>query len=107
MSTPATQGLSLSIVHCPVLGIDVGTSSSKISFISNKGTTVEIVQNEINNRATPTLVTFTSKRRLEGDQAQSLVKSNLKNSIRCYRHLIGGAGSASDRQLQIEKFWSL
>lgn len=105
MATPATQGLSLSIVHCPVLGIDVGTSSSKISFISNKGTTVEIVQNEINNRATPTLVGFTGKRRLEGDQAQSLVKSNLKNSIRAYRHLLGAGAGAE--QLEVEQFWSL
>ena len=41
------SNLVAATVRCPVLGIDVGTSSSKISFISNKGTTVEIVQNEI------------------------------------------------------------
>lgn len=69
------------------------------------GTTVEIVQNEVNNRATPTLISFTQRQRLEGDQAQALIKSNLKNTVRYFKHLL--AAKFSSARTETEKFWSL
>eukprot|EP00392_Amoebophrya_sp_AT5.2_P006253 g6263.t1 len=89
----------------PVLGIDIGSSSSKVAFISERGTTVEIVQNEVNLRQTPTVVGFTHKQRLEGDAAQSLIKSNLKNSVRYFKHLLGK--DVPSEVFEQEHFWSL
>ncbi|CAD7928455.1 unnamed protein product [Amoebophrya sp. A25] len=89
----------------PILGIDIGSSSCKVAFISEKGTTVEIVQNEVNSRVTPTVVGFTRKQRLEGDGAQSLIKSNMKNSVRNFKHLLGR--QRDDAALKDEEFWSL
>jgi molecular chaperone DnaK (HSP70) len=63
----------------PVLGIDIGNSTSKVAFISDKGT-VEIVQNEVTQRLNPTVVTFTDRQRVEGESAQSLMKGNFKNT---------------------------
>ncbi|CAD7927945.1 unnamed protein product [Amoebophrya sp. A120] len=107
----------------PILGIDIGSSTAKVAFISERGTTVEIVQNEVNNRATPSVIGFTNTQRLEGDKAHGLIKSNLKNSVRYFKHLLqlpssseisnagaaaGGAASSADSMLlKNEEFWSL
>ncbi len=89
----------------PILGIDVGTSSSKIAYIKPQGTTVEIVQNEVNNRTSPSVVGFTKRQRLEADGAQSLIKSNLRNTVRYFKHVL--CKKFSDPEIENEQWWAL
>lgn len=85
-----------------VIGIDLGAADSYVSFVG-KGV-VDIVQNEVSKRATPTLVGFTSRERLLGDSALAQIKSNAKNTCRNFKHLLGRKVDAPD--LEIEHFWS-
>mmetsp|Transcript_16571 Transcript_16571/g.43554 ORF Transcript_16571/g.43554 Transcript_16571/m.43554 type:complete len:811 (+) Transcript_16571:1-2433(+) len=85
-----------------VIGIDFGSADSYVGFIS-KGT-VEITQNEVSQRKTPTLVGFTDKERLLGDQALSLIKSNTKNTCRNFKHLLGERWNSP--VVEVEHFWS-
>merc|ERR1719387_2511389 len=57
---------------------------------------VDVVQNEVSNRKTPTMVGFDDRERLLGDTAQTKVKSNLKNTVRNFRHLMGPMSMCKD-----------
>mmetsp|Transcript_81067 Transcript_81067/g.169278 ORF Transcript_81067/g.169278 Transcript_81067/m.169278 type:complete len:802 (-) Transcript_81067:353-2758(-) len=85
-----------------VIGIDLGSADSYVGFIS-KGT-VEIVQNEVSQRKTPSLVGFTDRERLLGDQALSQIKSNVKNTCRNFKHLLGETYGSPG--VEVEHFWS-
>jgi len=85
-----------------VIGIDLGAQDSYVAFVG-KGI-VDIVQNEVSKRATPSLVGFTDRERLLGDPALSLIRSNAKNSCRNFKHLLGRDVSAPD--IATEHFWS-
>lgn len=85
-----------------VIGIDIGADTSFVSFVG-KGV-VDLVQNEVSKRATPSLVGFTDRERLLGDACLAQIKSNAKNSCRNFKHLLGRALDAPD--LEVEKFWS-
>ena len=86
-----------------VVGIDLGVADSIIAYVGKA--MVDIVQNEVSQRKTPTIVGFNDKDRLLGDAAQTVIKSNLKNSCRNFRHLIKVALESED--VEKEKFWSL
>jgi len=85
-----------------VIGIDFGSTKSIVSFVG-KGI-VDMVQNEVSNRATPSLVGFTDRERLLGDTALSQIRSNAKNTCRNAKHLLGRTVDAPD--LEKEVFWS-
>eukprot|EP00929_Paragymnodinium_shiwhaense_P013915 TRINITY_DN121762_c0_g1_i1.p1 TRINITY_DN121762_c0_g1~~TRINITY_DN121762_c0_g1_i1.p1 ORF type:complete len:954 (-),score=355.57 TRINITY_DN121762_c0_g1_i1:294-3155(-) len=85
-----------------VIGIDLGASDSYVAFVG-KGI-VDIVQNEVSKRATPSLVGFLDKERLLGDSALSMIRSNAKNTCRNFKHLLGRDVDAKD--VAIENFWS-
>mmetsp|Transcript_77890 Transcript_77890/g.225274 ORF Transcript_77890/g.225274 Transcript_77890/m.225274 type:complete len:902 (-) Transcript_77890:92-2797(-) len=85
-----------------VAGIDLGAADSYVAFVG-KGI-VDIVQNEVSKRATPTIVAFTEKERLMGDAALALIRSNAKNTCRNFKHLLGRKLEAPD--LKLEHFWS-
>jgi len=86
-----------------VIGIDLGASSSLVAYVG-KGV-VDLVQNEVSNRATPSLVGFTDRERLLGDSALAQIRSNAKNTCRNFKHLLGRDVSASD--IEKEHFWSM
>ena len=65
------------------------------------------MQNEVNNRATPTLVGFGKKQRVEGDAAQSVIKSNLKNTVRYFNHLLARVFSRDKEAIDAQSIWSL
>lgn len=90
------------VTKSAVIGIDIGASESFVAYVG-KGI-VDLVQNEVSKRATPTLVGFTDRERLLGDTALSQIRSNAKNTCRNYKHLLGRPLAAPD--LQIEHFWS-
>lgn len=90
------------VTKSAVIGIDIGASESLVAYVG-KGI-VDIVQNEVSKRATPTLVGFTDRERLLGDTALSMIKSNAKNTCRNFKHLLGRPIDAPD--LEKEHFWS-
>ncbi|GAW78924.1 heat shock protein 110 [Plasmodium gonderi] len=90
-----------------VLGIDIGNENSVVAAI-NKGA-INIVRNDVSERLTPTLVAFTEKERLIGDNALAKVKSNFRNTCRNIKNLIGMlAEQASDDDVEVsESFGNL
>jgi len=85
-----------------VIGIDIGASESFVAFVG-KGI-VDLVQNEVSKRATPSLVGFTDRERILGDSALANIKSNAKNTCRNFKHLLGRPVDAAD--IEKEHFWS-
>jgi len=85
-----------------VIGIDLGASVSLVAYVG-KGI-VDLVQNEVSNRATPSIVGFTDRERLLGDSALAQIRSNAKNSCRNSKHLLAKDVSAPD--VEAEHFWS-
>jgi len=65
---------------------------------------VDICQNEVSKRETPSLVGFTDRERLLGDPALAQIKSNAKNTCRNFKHLLGQR--LDTPQVEAEKFWS-
>jgi len=85
-----------------VIGIDIGASESLVAYVG-KGI-VDLVQNEVSRRATPSLVGFTDRERLLGDTALASIKSNAKNTCRNFKHLLGRPSTSPE--LEKEHFWS-
>ncbi|KAF1850549.1 heat shock protein Hsp88 [Cucurbitaria berberidis CBS 394.84] len=82
-----------------VVGVDLGTLSSKIAVARNRG--VDVIANEVSNRATPSLVGFGPKSRYLGETAKNQEVSNLKNTVSSFVRLAGR--SLSDPDVQIEQ----
>ncbi|KAF5346723.1 hypothetical protein D9756_010386 [Leucocoprinus leucothites] len=70
-----------------VVGVDFGTLHSKIGVARHRG--IDIITNEVSNRATPSLVAFGPKQRAIGESAKSQETSNFKNTIGSLKRLIG------------------
>mmetsp|Transcript_42470 Transcript_42470/g.99652 ORF Transcript_42470/g.99652 Transcript_42470/m.99652 type:complete len:833 (-) Transcript_42470:68-2566(-) len=90
------------VTKSAVVGIDIGAHTSYVAYVG-KGV-VDLVQNEVSQRATSSLVGFTQRERLLGDAALAQVKSNSKNSCRNFKHLLGRKVDSDD--VQKEHFWS-
>ncbi|KAF8840895.1 HSP70-domain-containing protein [Paxillus ammoniavirescens] len=82
-----------------VVGIDFGTLHSKIGVARNRG--IDIIVNEVSNRATPSLVAFGPKQRAIGEPAKTQETSNFRNTIGCLKRLIGR--TIQDPDLDVEK----
>ncbi|RDW79749.1 putative heat shock protein Hsp88 [Coleophoma cylindrospora] len=81
-----------------VVGVDFGTLNTVIAVARNRG--VDVIANEVSNRATPSLVGFGPKSRYLGEPAKTQEISNLKNTVGNLKRLAGRA--LSDPELQIE-----
>jgi len=82
-----------------VVGIDLGSQTTKIGVARNKG--IDIITNETSNRATPSLVGFGPKSRYLGENAKTQEISNLKNTISSLTRLAGR--SFKDPDMAIEQ----
>ncbi|SLM33426.1 hsp88-like protein [Lasallia pustulata] len=82
-----------------VVGADLGTLNTVIAVARNRG--VDVITNEVSNRATPTLVGFGPKSRYLGEPAKTQEISNLKNTVGSLKRLAGR--SIKDPDVQIEQ----
>ncbi|KXJ92340.1 hsp70-like protein [Microdochium bolleyi] len=82
-----------------VVGVDFGTLNTVIAVARNRG--VDVITNEVSNRATPSLVGFGPKSRYLGEPAKTQEISNLKNTVGCLKRLAGR--SLKDPDVQIEQ----
>jgi len=82
-----------------VVGLDFGTQNAVIAVARNKG--VDVITNEVSNRATPSLVGFGPKNRYLGEAAKTQEVSNLKNTVGSLTRLVGR--SLNDPDVQIEQ----
>ncbi|KAL8712045.1 MAG: hypothetical protein Q9220_003741 [cf. Caloplaca sp. 1 TL-2023] len=82
-----------------VVGVDFGTQNTVIAVARNRG--VDVITNEVSNRATPSLVGFGPKSRYLGETAKTQEISNLKNTVSSLKRLAGR--SLNDPDIQIEK----
>lgn len=82
-----------------VVGVDFGTLSTVIAVARNRG--VDVITNEVSNRATPSLVGFGPKSRYIGEPAKNQEISNLKNTVSSLKRLAGR--SFSDPDVAIEQ----
>ena len=78
---------------------DFGTQNAVIAVARNKG--VDVITNEVSNRATPSLVGFGPKSRYLGEAAKTQEVSNLKNTVGSLTRL--GGRTISDPDVQIEQ----
>ncbi|KAK2764299.1 adenyl-nucleotide exchange factor sse1 [Arachnomyces sp. PD_36] len=83
-----------------VVGIDLGTQSTKVGVARNKG--IDIITNEVSNRSTPSLVGFGPKSRYIGETAKTQETSNLKNTVASLNRLAGRSFNDPDVQLEQE-----
>ncbi|AFZ79106.1 DnaK family member protein [Theileria equi strain WA] len=79
----------------PVIGVDIGSSTSTVATIS-KGA-IDIVLNDVSQRYTPTCLSYAPLQRLFGDQSQSQIVSNFKNSCRGFMSMLGVKLRGQDR----------
>lgn len=68
-------------------GIDFGNHNSVVAVAKNRG--IDVVVNEVSNRATPTLVGFGMKNRFIGESGKSQQTSNIKNTVDNIKRIVG------------------
>jgi len=69
-----------------VVGFDFGNASCIVSVCRRGG--LDVLQNEVGNRKTATMVAFSRNQRLIGDSAVAQAGSNWKNTIRAFKGLV-------------------
>jgi heat shock protein len=83
-------------------GVDLGNNNSVIAVARNRG--IDVVVNEVSNRATPSIVGFGMKNRTIGESAATQQVSNLKNTVTGIKRLLGLSPASPD--LKVEEQYS-
>lgn len=74
-----------------VLGIDLGAAASVVAAVGRGG--VVIVRNDLGDRLTATVATYTKTERLLGENSVSLLRSSAPDSIRYFTHALALAST--------------
>jgi heat shock protein 5 len=85
--------------ECPIIGIDLGTTYSCVGIFKNGQ--VEVIPNELGNRITPSVVSFTDEERLIGEAAKNQASMNPSRTVYDVKRLIGRR--YSDSTVQYDK----
>ena len=85
--------------ECPIIGIDLGTTFSCVGIFKNGQ--VEVIPNELGNRITPSVVSFTNEERLVGEAAKNQATINPTRTLYDVKRLIGRR--YSDKTVQYDK----
>lgn len=83
-------------------GVDLGNNSTVIACAKNRG--IDIVVNEVSNRATPSLVGFGPKSRYLGESAKNQQTSNIKNTVDNLKRIVGLPADHPDFEIEKEYF---
>ncbi|PRP73965.1 hypothetical protein PROFUN_08158 [Planoprotostelium fungivorum] len=75
-------------VEWPVIGIDLGTAYSCVSVVHQDGQ-VEILENDLGDRLTPSYVAFTDTETLIGEAAKNQAVVNPENTVFDVKRLMG------------------
>ncbi|OAA54804.1 heat shock protein hsp88 [Niveomyces insectorum RCEF 264] len=81
-----------------VVGVDFGTMNTVVAVARNRG--VDVITNEVSNRATPSLVGFGPKARYLGEAAKTQEISNLANTVASLKRLVGRSLNEPDVQIE-------
>ncbi|OUM53417.1 hypothetical protein BVG19_g2696 [[Candida] boidinii] len=84
-------------------GVDLGNNNTVIAIAKNRG--IDIVVNEVSNRATPTVVGFGIKNRSIGESGKTQQTSNLKNTVENIKRIVGLSPNSEDFEVE-KKFFS-
>ena len=98
--TPTTNNKNITM--STPFGVDLGNNSTVIAVARNRG--IDVVVNEVSNRATPTIVGFGQKARAIGESGKTQQTSNLKNTVTGLKRLLGLNANSPD--LSIEQQYS-
>lgn len=79
-------------------GIDLGNNNSVIAVARNRG--IDVVVNEVSNRATPTVIGFGMKNRAIGENGKTQEISNLKNTVTGIKRILGLNPKSDDFQTE-------
>lgn len=85
--------------QCPIIGIDLGTTYSCVGIFKNGQ--VEVIPNELGNRITPSVVSFTDQERLIGEAAKNQATVNPTRTLYDVKRLIGR--KYNDKTVQYDK----
>lgn len=84
-----------------VVGFDFGNSACKIAVARKRG--IDVLQNEVGHRSTPSMVAFNGRQRFIGNEATAQYMSNGRNSVYQLKRLLGRKHDdpelSSDRKL--------
>ena len=71
----------------PIIGIDLGTTRCCVAILRNNH--LEVIPNDLGERTTPSIVSFTPNQTVVGESAMRKMQRNLKNTIYDSKRLIG------------------
>lgn len=81
-------------------GVDLGNNNSVIAVARNRG--IDVVVNEVSNRATPSVIGFGMKNRAIGETGKTQQTSNLKNTVTGLKRLLGLSAESPDLKVEQE-----
>ncbi|ODV87545.1 hypothetical protein CANARDRAFT_174579 [[Candida] arabinofermentans NRRL YB-2248] len=83
-------------------GVDLGNNSTVVAVAKNRG--IDVVVNEVSNRATPSVVGFGLKNRSIGESGKTQQISNLKNTVENLKRILALSTDSPDFEIEKKYF---